>query len=191
MSAAVELLRQARAELLRERDAINANIIHLDAMIADLDPPENRGGATAEISGTKHASGSFHAGDEVAPKLTVRDAVAMILGHATEPMRLAEIIENVAACGVSAQDDSIRGIVSKMLQRNEIQRVGYGQYAAAVRDFPTNDNGPEETGPSVAHDPVMGGEMGDAAQPERRRDHDPLSGWNSDHSGTAPALASG
>lgn len=183
---AVDLLRQARAQLLHERDAINGNIVRLDAMIVDLDPPNLPRVQAAPLTTVPLTPDDGQPGEP-----TVRDAVVSILDAASEPMRLSDLIERASSLGVRAQDDSIRGIVSKMMQRGEVQRVAYGLYAARGKNFPTNEAGPVVAEPAVVHDPVKGGEWGDAAQPERRRDHDQVPGRYDDHGGTAPALVGG
>lgn len=195
-NAAANLLRQARATLVRQRQQLDVAIQQVDGALATLDASGTIGmGVIGMSAGTSLAIGSFVSSGadalarastvsapvrqhpvetEPARKVpTVREGILQVLADAGRPMKTMSIIQGVAELGIIANDDSVRSILVKLHKQDAVSRVGHGVYKL-----------PD---PETAEAPVSAG-ASDVSAPERKEvtdngttDVDPQdSAWKAD-----------
>lgn len=193
-------LKNARRELVEQRDALNRDIAQLDSMLSGYaDPTPPRGGATLTLgagAGTISTPG---------PGPSLKDAILAHLASEDRAFTTAEVVSALRAA-YGWELSSIRSQMSKMAKQGEVFQVRRGVYRsmdvvldevasshAARNDAtygapsPQNASGPDSSGPEVA---VTAIGLGGDSHPEIDPHHgDDLADWHRDDRSGAPLRA--
>lgn len=151
-----------RAGLIRKRNELDAliadmgdMIVYLGGSLEDVAPvaptsPPARPSADPPESAPRHPDAS--AGEPP----TTREAVLGVLRAGGRTMSMSEIVAHAPEFGTTAQPDTIRSVLTKMVKSGVLERPSHGQYRLATPDCgdPEGESSTESTAGSPPDDEV-------------------------------------
>lgn len=121
--SALDTLRQARAELVRQRNTLDESIRQVDQVIRQISESET------DVAAEMRSRLTDPPKPGAPPGMTIEQGIVHVLADG-QARSVDSIVASLAPIGVSAEESSVRSILSKLIRASLIERADRGVYQA-------------------------------------------------------------